>query len=108
MATVRAQVSIPKDSGLPEDAVVNTFHFATSSPPTVAELDNIETALLDFYMGAGAEYGSVTLCSFMSRNLNSPATVKYYNLADPTPRVPLRTDTLAMVFPATDNGLPDE
>lgn len=53
MAHRRATVTINSLTGVPKDAVVNTFHFTTptgsGSPSTVGELESIRDALVAFY-----------------------------------------------------------
>lgn len=108
MSVVRVLVALAHISALPEDSATNTFHFATSTPPVATELDNIETGIENFYLADGGAWGGDSLVEFMSRELSGAATVKYYNLDDPTPRAPIRTETFSFTPPATDNALPEE
>lgn len=91
MAIVRVQVSIPRDSALPEDAVTNTFHFSTTDT-AFGTLGDVAEALEDFY-------GVVQLTlnapvAFMASALNPGATViKMWDMGDPKPRVPIYEET---------------
>lgn len=55
MAHRRVTVTIPSTTGVPRDAVQNTFHFTTPTssdlPSTTAELESIRDAIVDFYDG---------------------------------------------------------
>jgi hypothetical protein len=108
MRVIRAQVSIPHDSGLPEDVVVNTFHFRTVSDEISAtDLDDVDAALTALYTSPVAPSVN-SLDDFISDTINgASASIKYYDMAAAEPRVPLRTDPLALSIPA-GNGLPGE
>lgn len=108
MSVVRAQVAIDHSSALPEDVVVNTFHFATATPPVPAELANITDALSDFYRAASPGGSVGTLMQYMSRELGTNAKIRLYNLDDPEPRVPLTVIDMPWSPPASDNALPEE
>lgn len=94
MAFILCTVTIPRDSALPEDVTVNTFHFTTlSTPPLQTELDAINTALLVQYFSIDGFLGSINA---------GPATVKMYNMADPSPRQPIfDAPSGAMTFSTT-------
>lgn len=53
MAHRKVTVTIPSPTGVPKDAVQNTFHFttptATGTPSTTAELEAIRDAIVGFY-----------------------------------------------------------
>jgi hypothetical protein len=85
MPAIRAQVSLPHLSGLPEDVTVNTWSFETTGA-VPAGLDDITTALDTFYSGLG---------TWLSANLTGTGLIKYYNLIDPEPRVPVQEDTFS-------------
>lgn len=101
---MRVQVTIPLDSALPEDAVVNTLYFDGDE-----DLDGIATdddyhqtafgAVRDFYQAIDL------LC--LAGSVGSEATVKIYDMRDAKPRVPEFTDTFTLTPDAT-NPLPNE
>lgn len=99
----RAQVSIPMDTALPEDAIVNTWHFDDDDDPIAAPDDTrdwIMQALTGFYQ----TIDNVLLAA----SVTSPATVRLYDMADPTPRQPLFTEQIALTPVNGDDGLPSE
>lgn len=98
MPTVRALVEIPNISALPEDVSTNTLHFLTDNL-LQATLDAIHAALTAFYQ----EFDT-----YLSTRCGPTATVTYYDLGDPTPRVPIFTDTIALAINGAQDALPDE
>lgn len=98
MTTIRAQVSLVNQSGLPVDIVTNTFHFISNSVDRLTDSSLIGAELDTFYTGLG---------NIFSTAITGAYTVDYYDLADPTPRVPFDTSggTLATGTGAT---LPNE
>lgn len=98
MALLRALVQIPKASGLPEDAVTNTWYF--DGDPTVGsgDMEEIAAALTQFYNA---------IDTYLSPILGTTATVTFYSMSDPEPRPPLYTANIALVL-STGNPLPDE
>lgn len=108
MPIVQAQVVLPMDSGIPGDAAINTFHFNVEEPLAVP-LQTISDAIEDFYM-ATTVGGAGTLdriAGFLSSHIGPTAEVKFYNLADPQPRVPVFEDTFPLTIP-TGAPLPQE
>jgi hypothetical protein len=108
MPLLRAQVTIPHDSALPEDSVVNTFHFQTGADPDAAQLLEIQARLLALYNVASAP-GTSTIGSSLSRVINPPmATLKVYNMAQPQPRAPIFTAPLVISSGTSSTALPSE
>lgn len=101
MAHIKALVTIGHSSGVPENAATNTLHFSTPAPaPLPAELDAIVAAVHEFYGTAVAGTG-LSVSALMSINVAGGAKdVKLYNMAQPPPRVPLRSEP----FPAFGLG----
>lgn len=100
MAIIRAQVTIAKDSGLPEDAITNTFHFGTpSAVATPLELTTIGNRLDSFY---------ANFDEHLSAELTNQITIRYYDLAQPTPRIPLLTQIFPKVMSTEGTALPSE
>lgn len=107
MSVVRAQVVFPKLSGIAADASVNTLYFNTSATPDTTELDAIQDLLESFY-GEDTSTGGTQIANYMSNLINDAnIRVRYYNMASPEPRVPLREDLLAINV-GTDDPLPEE
>lgn len=97
MPLYRCQRTMNHDNGLIADAVVNTWHFNATSD---AVLGDIEDYLDDFY-GAFDEY--------LSPVLSGTGTYKWYDLAQPEPRVPVRIDNIRpLVLPSGGEPLPEE
>jgi len=96
------QVAFRHDSGLPEDAAVNTFHFeATSISASAADVvSDIQDA---FYKASFPE----RVDDYLSGLLTGTADVTVYNLADPQPRVPVLETTLSVDL-TTGADLPEE
>lgn len=82
MRHYRAQVIIPHDNGLPEDSVVNTWHFMGDDGTTdVVNAGDFQTQLGSFYVDVVAYCGST--------QMNWAATaIKYTVFEDPKPRIP--------------------
>lgn len=103
---VRAQVTIPRDNGVPADAITNTFHFA-STIFTGVGTQTVVDALDEFYNEVVANNYSPGM--FLSENLNGAnARVKIYSLDDGEPvGAPLADEPLPITV-STGDALPDE
>ena len=85
MPIVRVQAILPRDTGLPEDVSVNTFHFLTlGAPEGAAGIDDIFAKLKAFYTSIQNLLGAVVA---------PPMLFKAYNLSDAPPRAPLAETT---------------
>lgn len=84
MPTYRAQVIIPHGNALPKDGMTNTFHFIDFVPQPLADLADDVTPLMEtLYEAIYAAASRANIC------YNWAATsVHWYDLAQPTPRVP--------------------
>lgn len=96
----QTNVSIPMYTGIPEDVIVNTFHwrFDESEPleyPTITDYGKLFDRLKTFY---DAVYASVTRADYTT----GPMTMKVYDLQQPTPHVPALVGTRA--FAGTGSG----
>lgn len=98
MSFIRAQVTLPRDTNIPADISQNVWHFRTTDPVNETSLDSIHAALSAWYQAIDGLLAGV---------VNSPATVKYYDLEDASPRVPIDEQTF-VVTPASGSGLPSE
>jgi hypothetical protein len=99
---MRAQVTIPLDSGIPEDSVVNTFYFDDDDDPIAGFEDSAGWAvekLRTFYNAIDGLIFPATVAA--------NASVKVYDMRDPEPRSPKYTDTIALT-PLGGNPLPSE
>jgi hypothetical protein len=88
MARVIAQVTLARDGGLPEDVIVNTYHFEDDSGfATEGGLSvngpGLESRLVSFYDAIGQ--------SVLGSSLAGTGIIKMYDFSDPLPRVPRRT-----------------
>lgn len=104
MTLVRAQVSIPMDSGIPADTVTNTFHFEAEGP--ISGYSGLHTAIEDFYTDVTTSGNA--LSSFYADTVADVWTVTYYNMDDPIPRVPVYEDTFTRVASSSASTLPTE
>lgn len=103
MAIWRAQVELEAGSLLPEDKIVNTWHFEGSE--TATDLANIDDMLSDFYDGAnpsGRLFGV-----YSNSGVTGKVKIKIFCLADPEPRIP-RGEFLHTWSRGAGGGLPSE
>lgn len=99
MPIVRAQVSIPAASTVAEDTVTNTFHFTTTGWD--------ETIRGSIAGGLQALYESWD--TYKSSLMAWPsARVKFYDLSEPEPRVPIDDISLSLSTHPTGTPLPSE
>jgi hypothetical protein len=106
MATIRAQVALKHSNGLPEDVTVNTFHFGTTAAFDAAVHADLIAALEGFYTNdPDAAGGAMPLYTFFSTEIGQNGhEIRFYDMADPEPRVPLHTEPFNL--PAAPNGDP--
>lgn len=108
-ATLRAVVTLPYTSGLPEDVVTNTFHFTTQTvPPSGGELTTLMDQLEGFYntsTGVAGDQISGFLGDLVSRAA-AACTIEIFNLADAEPRIAIaaRQWTLGAADAATNTA----
>lgn len=100
---LRAQVTIPLNSAIPEDAIVNTFHFDVDDfiHPDHAEwsYDGVMSLLTAFYQAIDSEV--------FASSVAPEAIVRIYDMRDPEQRVIRRQDTIALT-PSVTAALPNE
>lgn len=83
------QWSWQANSGRPEDAITNTFHFTNTD--TVTDYDNVRDMLVDFYSATNVEK-PVAIREYMSQaSVSGNYVLKAYALEDPKPRQPVIT-----------------
>lgn len=106
--TYLAAVSFPYFTLLPEDVVVNTWHFNFPvGDPAEGDFANIRERLETFY---STVYSSVGFIRFAPWIVPASNTIKMYNLEDATPRPPIYEASMALtsVTPVTTSTIPPE
>lgn len=91
MGRYRAMSIMQMTSGIPDDAVVNTWHFGH---PTLPDLGAVAACWEDFMDAIKSMFSDVVD--------NGPHLIKFYDLAEPEPRVPM--DELPWSFSSTLSG----
>jgi len=81
--TLRAQVRLQNQSGLPIDVCMNTWHFRSTSFLPAPDVLTAHDALVAYYQGMQEYYSPV---------LGGPS-ITWYDLSDAEPRTPIFTDT---------------
>lgn len=87
---MRAQVSIPRITGVPADAFTNTWYFDGDDYVGATDdwyHDGVMSLLTAFYQSVD---------QFLCGMAGPTATVKIYDMRDAEPRVPERIDTIAL------------
>ncbi len=108
MPIIRAQVTLPHDNGLPEDASTNTFHFRVPAPVTPVATASIALRLLGFYDNASTAGGG-RLSEWMSTLINlAGARLRMYNLDDVMPRAPVYDQPMTFIGSTASTTLPSE
>lgn len=103
---LQVQVVLQATSNILADNATNTWHFYSPLSLDPDDLDNVRDMIEDFY---GSTFGSgVHVGAFLSKAISNTALVKYYNMGDPKPRVPIRTDTITLNRPTSGEVLPTE
>lgn len=97
MGFLRAQVTLAADTSVPSDGAQNVWHFNTSGTIDPGLCADVNDLLEAFYNGLG---------DFWASSLTGGAVVKYYDLEDAEPRVPI--DTLPFTFAVETDSLPSE
>jgi hypothetical protein len=100
MALYLSQVTIPMDSLVPKDAVMNTFHVECSGADLPAARAAWHAALIAFYNNVSDVYSIV-----VSQN---GWVHKMYDLDQPKPRAPVDTFTWNLAVNPTGAELPHE
>lgn len=83
MAHWLTQVVLKRQSNVPEDDVVNTYHWDVDVTDELAQSEAVGNLLESFYQTIDAY-----LSTFIAGTGN---VVKFFDMADPEPRVPFRT-----------------
>lgn len=104
MAAIRCMFVGQMFTNLPEDRVVNTFHFFNLDPFTT-HVQNVFDALTRFYTVPHPNTPAVGI--YIAPVVMRSASLKAYNLADLPPRVPTEVP-LTLPAPNETAGLPEE
>ena len=104
--TYQTQVSIPYFTMLPTDVMTNVLHWnwPVGPPPEPADFATLANVLSGFYNDVYSAGHSIA-----AYTVPAATRIKIYNLADPTPRVPVYDATLAngMVKAVTTKAPPE-
>lgn len=93
MPLVRCQVRQRYFSDLPADIITNTIYFwSPTSPVPTGDLDEMRDRIHDAYQ---------FIDNYMPTLLQSPGAIRYYDMSQPEPRVPIREDTLTLTYVGT-------
>lgn len=107
--TYQAQVKLAADSSVPADLAINTFHFRIGDNPLLTDTDII-TGQRDGQPDENGIHGDlsdlyVTIVDIFSQQINwAGSSIKWTNLSDPQPRVPLLDIPLDPVPVSTVTG----
>lgn len=89
---IRSQIAYPRATGLSEDTQTNTLHWGCDDP--LIDRETMQAAIqtpLDAWLGV--------LDGFMDSTMFvTPATTDWYDMLDPTPRVPFATVNTALTL----------
>jgi len=99
MPVVKAQCTYALDDALPENAMTNTWYAQslTATPLTIAT--SFRVALETFYTSIDQSLYPITMSTTM--------TMKFYDMADAEPRVPILTSSVTLT-PSASNAFPNE
>nr|CRY96786.1 hypothetical protein [uncultured prokaryote] len=105
MATIRAQIQLPYTTGIPSDVSTNTLHFVLPDPVVALDYELLANAISAIF---GWPTGGFTVGSSIGAAVTRAAdgcSIDFYDLADPTPRVPRATELFTM--PDATSGVTD-
>ena len=106
MTDVRALVVLQGGTALPEDRFVNTLHFSGGIATLEVIVAALHPVLEDFYNAVPAG-DAQTVGSFINQFVQRSAEIRYYDLADPEPRVPI-IEPFTLPDPLQTTELPEE
>jgi hypothetical protein len=100
MPLIKCLATIPYFTGAPEDVATNTTYFVTPEG----------TSLEASWLAAGARLNSfyTAIGSYFSNVIANQVNVKYYDMADPAPRLPIGTSLITVSPTAAAQNLPEE
>lgn len=92
MSFITVKLVVPHNTGLPEDAITNSFAIKPTTGDRNTAATAFTTELKTFYDSLGG---------YKSSQMNwAGATAEYVDLLDPRPRTPYRTDPVALLVGA--------
>lgn len=101
---VRCMVVFQGGTGVPEDRFVNTLHFQHPSSDLQVAANELGPFVEDFYK---ADNSTLSISGYLSEFINRAAEMRFYDMADSLPRVPVvRAWTLNPV--GLTGNLPEE
>lgn len=104
MAIFLFTATLGSNTNLPEDAMVNTFHFEGSG----SDPENVVDMIQDFYIVVPSGQ-STSIATFMtSAALNGDLTVRGYDLSDTPPRAPVIEQERDLTGLGSGDALPTE
>lgn len=108
MAHAFAQVTLERTTGVPEDRVVNGFHFYSPNAITPAVAAAIAVRVERFYKTA-APPSANALSAYLSNVIATTGhTIKIYDQGQAIPRVPILTQALALTIATGSEAYPSE
>jgi hypothetical protein len=94
---LRAQVTIELDGAVPEDYIVNTWHFDGDDAVGIQDVNDYYQAVFSLLDGF---YASIDEDLF-ANSISGPAQIKLYDMRDPVERQPVATETLNLTSSAS-------
>lgn len=105
----RFDTAIISQTGLPEDAMINTWHFHRAQP-SPSDFENVRDLLRDFFIvDPDTATSSGSIASWMSSSVCSGIVgMRAYALDDPEPRAPVWEGAFTLTGLGTGAPLPTE
>ncbi len=110
MAVAKVQVRFARTSLLPEDVVVNTFHFFVSGTTvSAANAATITQKVIDFYKRPALPGSAITqfISQVISRSQDAHE-VRVYDMGNPIPRQPITSTFFSILSANSTTVLPSE
>jgi hypothetical protein len=104
-----AQVVLHSADGLPENYVVNNWHFLTAGAVTAGDADEIITRLTAVYHDNHSPGLTHNIGEYLSPAIAlSGHEIKVYDTADASPRRPVKTGTFSLASRGASANIPEE
>lgn len=109
MGHLMVQHAFKSISGMPEDDMVNTFHFQFAGTIYGSHPAFLENAVMGFYNLDPGTTGDAVLTYMGTSGMAAPRhAVKVYNMGDPAPRIPVLSTTSTSGTANATQQLPQE
>lgn len=109
MSLFRFDTIIPSQTGLPEDAVVNTWHFNNPAQPLPpSDFDNVRDMLANFFTVEAPDAAARLSSFYTTASVSGPVVVRAYNLDDAIPRAPVYESEFTFTGLGSAAALPTE